>query len=122
MKLKSLVVAVTLSTFSTFSLAHGGGLDSSGCHVESKTGIRHCHSSSSSGSESSGDSSDSGGSTENILLVLGISIAVMLIAGMLAKANKSENAIEEVVKKPSNLKIKPAATADGAGVEVGYSF
>jgi len=29
-------------------LAHGGGLDSQGCHTNSKTGDRHCHRSSSS--------------------------------------------------------------------------
>jgi hypothetical protein len=25
------------------ALAHGGGTDSSGCHVERATGYRHCH-------------------------------------------------------------------------------
>lgn len=117
MKLKSFVVAVTLTAFSTASLAHGGGLDSSGCHVDSKTGIKHCHNSQNSESESSG------GSTEGILLVLGITVVVILLGGILVKANKSNNAVEvDVAKNPSNLKIKPAAIPDGAGVEVGYSF
>ena len=25
------------------ALSHGGGTDSNGCHKDSKTGIRHCH-------------------------------------------------------------------------------
>ncbi|PHS34617.1 MAG: hypothetical protein COA92_01605 [Sulfurovum sp.] len=32
-----------LGMFSSFSIAHSGGTDRQGCHVDSRTGVRHCH-------------------------------------------------------------------------------
>ena len=41
---RSLVLAVALSAIAVLPVnAHGGGLDSQGCHINSKTGDRHCH-------------------------------------------------------------------------------
>ncbi len=37
------VLALTLLVSSPAALAHGGGLDSSGCHTNRKTGDYHCH-------------------------------------------------------------------------------
>ena len=38
----SLIAAIALSAGNP-AHPHGGGLDSSGCHTDSKTGKRHCH-------------------------------------------------------------------------------
>jgi len=38
----ALALAVVLMTGS-ISRAHSGRTDSQGCHVDKKTGIRHCH-------------------------------------------------------------------------------
>lgn len=39
------IIAAMLAVFSTseFALAHGGGLNSDGCHRQSSTGTYHCH-------------------------------------------------------------------------------
>lgn len=38
-----IVLAVIACGYSAYSLAHGGGLDKSGCHTNRKTGEYHCH-------------------------------------------------------------------------------
>jgi len=44
---RSLALAIALAGLAAPpALAHGGGLDSQGCHTNSKTGDRHCHRSS----------------------------------------------------------------------------
>lgn len=40
---KLVTLALLFSAFATFALSHSGGTDGLGCHVDSKTGIRHCH-------------------------------------------------------------------------------
>lgn len=40
--MKALVLAITLLA-SAAATAHSGGTDSQGCHVDSRTGLRHCH-------------------------------------------------------------------------------
>lgn len=37
------VLAILASTASSFSDAHGGGLDANGCHFNRRTGEYHCH-------------------------------------------------------------------------------
>lgn len=37
------VIGLTLFGLSSNVMAHGGGLDSSGCHTNHKTGGYHCH-------------------------------------------------------------------------------
>ncbi|WP_442917103.1 YHYH domain-containing protein [Magnetovibrio sp. PR-2] len=37
------IVLATLGLFASQAYAHGGGLDSSGCHWNHKTGTYHCH-------------------------------------------------------------------------------
>lgn len=41
--LVGLVVAVVSLSLTPVALAHGGRTDSDGCHVDSRTGERHCH-------------------------------------------------------------------------------
>jgi hypothetical protein len=42
--LKRIILIVTLLAFSPpVVMAHSGGTDRQGCHVNHKTGIRHCH-------------------------------------------------------------------------------
>lgn len=36
------IAAVLLAT-SSLSFAHSGGTDRNGCHVDHRTGIKHCH-------------------------------------------------------------------------------
>jgi len=41
--MRPLIVLLALLATSSIVVAHGGGLDSSGCHTNRKTGERHCH-------------------------------------------------------------------------------
>ncbi|WP_141915449.1 MULTISPECIES: YHYH domain-containing protein [unclassified Herbaspirillum] len=43
MKFKYRCLALSLLLVSALSFAHSGGTDSQGCHVDHKTGVRHCH-------------------------------------------------------------------------------
>ena len=38
-----IALAATLSLLPLFAHAHSGGTDSNGCHMDHKTGTRHCH-------------------------------------------------------------------------------
>lgn len=40
--MKTLVLTLSLLA-SAAAMAHSGGTDSQGCHVDSRTGTRHCH-------------------------------------------------------------------------------
>jgi hypothetical protein len=40
---KLLAGAILAVTFAAPVLAHSGGTDASGCHLNHKTGIYHCH-------------------------------------------------------------------------------
>lgn len=37
------LIAIALVLASGLVFAHSGGTDKYGCHVDSKTGLRHCH-------------------------------------------------------------------------------
>lgn len=37
------IIAIAIILAAGFAQAHSGGTDSQGCHVDHKTGIRHCH-------------------------------------------------------------------------------
>jgi len=43
MKVKSIIYILAAMSLPQFSLAHGGGLNSEGCHNERKTSGYHCH-------------------------------------------------------------------------------
>ena len=45
-KIHSLLLILACSALSTYSFAHGGGLNAQGCHNETATGGYHCHRSS----------------------------------------------------------------------------
>ena len=55
----ALTTVALILTCSSYALAHGGGLNSEGCHNNRSTGQYHCHRGSGSGSSSSGSSSSS---------------------------------------------------------------
>jgi hypothetical protein len=40
--MKAIFLALSLLA-SAAAMAHSGGTDSQGCHVDSRTGLRHCH-------------------------------------------------------------------------------
>lgn len=42
-KLLGLMLLAMLSIPSINAIAHSGGTDAQGCHIDHKTGIRHCH-------------------------------------------------------------------------------
>lgn len=42
-KVIAALAAAALLASSALAFAHSGGTDSAGCHVDRKTGIRHCH-------------------------------------------------------------------------------
>lgn len=37
------IIAIAITVTSAFAFAHSGGTDSSGCHMNHKTGVYHCH-------------------------------------------------------------------------------
>ena len=39
----ALLAAITIAASPVVSFAHGGGLDSRGCHTDNSTGVYHCH-------------------------------------------------------------------------------
>ena len=41
--MRKFLTAFFLVAFFAAAFAHSGGTDSQGCHVDHKTGIRHCH-------------------------------------------------------------------------------
>lgn len=41
--MKMLIVTIVLAVTSGLAVAHSGGTDAYGCHVNHKTGIYHCH-------------------------------------------------------------------------------
>ena len=38
-----IIIAITMLLMSSLAMAHSGGTDKDGCHVDSKTGYKHCH-------------------------------------------------------------------------------
>jgi hypothetical protein len=43
MRMLVLLFALVVTLGPTAALAHSGGTDRYGCHMDHKTGIRHCH-------------------------------------------------------------------------------
>jgi hypothetical protein len=41
--MKAILLAVTLMITATSAIAHSGGTDANGCHLNHKTGVYHCH-------------------------------------------------------------------------------
>lgn len=41
--MKKTLLAAILAAIASIAFAHSGGTDKNGCHVDHKTGIRHCH-------------------------------------------------------------------------------
>lgn len=41
--MKKIILACLVALASSLAFAHGGGLDSAGCHHEKRTGGYHCH-------------------------------------------------------------------------------
>ena len=75
----AVVVVCLMSTFPAQSLfAHGGGLDSRGCHRETATGGYHCHRG---GSDSSSSSSSNAwkivGGVLVVLVVIGVAVRIL---------------------------------------------
>ncbi len=42
-KILMLVLVTLLMSIGSVVYAHSGGTDANGCHVDSRTGVRHCH-------------------------------------------------------------------------------
>ena len=78
-----LFVACFLVVTSYHAGAHGGGLNSAGCHNETATGGYHCH-----------RGGDDGNSKDTLLIVLGVVVVVGLIGWMLKKQKNPLSAIQ----------------------------
>ena len=78
-----LFVACFLVVTSYHAGAHGGGLNSSGCHNETATGGYHCH-----------RGGDDDKSKDTLLIVLGVVVAVGLIGWMLKKQRHPLSAVQ----------------------------
>jgi len=42
-KFAALLISTVLAASSTAVFAHGGRTDAQGCHIDHRTGIKHCH-------------------------------------------------------------------------------
>lgn len=42
-KIATLLISAVLAAGSAAVFAHSGGTDAQGCHIDHKTGVRHCH-------------------------------------------------------------------------------
>ncbi|MFC0669442.1 YHYH domain-containing protein [Azotobacter chroococcum] len=42
-KLITLLISAILATGTAAALAHSGGTDAQGCHVDRRSGVKHCH-------------------------------------------------------------------------------
>lgn len=83
--------------------AHGGGLDKYGCHVDSRTGQRHCHRDT--GSAAPSTEKSQGLSTGQIVLVAGTAAALIGVGVyFLAKAGSDPFAMT-VAATPAGLSI-----------------
>ena len=95
------------------SFAHSGGTDSQGCHVESATGVRHCHTPKS-------DSTDWG--------TVGIVVGGLLVLALVYRWMKDEESASSFVaadSKPSDVGVRINADESGAqsiGVYWRYDF
>lgn len=78
-----LVVACFLVGTSYHAGAHGGGLNSAGCHNETATGGYHCH-----------RGGDDDKSKETVLIVLGVVAVVGLVCWMLKKQKNPLSAVQ----------------------------
>ena len=78
-----LFVACFLVVTSYHAGAHGGGLNSSGCHNETATGGYHCH-----------RGGDDDKSKDTLLIVLGVVVVVGLISWMLKKQKNPLSAVQ----------------------------
>lgn len=43
MRQLSIVFAILFAVMCGIAYAHSGGTDSEGCHIDHRTGVRHCH-------------------------------------------------------------------------------
>ena len=66
--------------------SHSGGTDANGCHTDSSTGVRHCHSRSGGSGSGSGDSGDSGQADLQIFVCLGVCGGITAVLTLLAGA------------------------------------
>ncbi len=85
MKLKLFVRFIALFLCSSFvlpniALAHSGGTDENGCHRQSSTGLRHCHSS---------GSDDSGSSSSTAWIIGGAALGIITLF-FLTRSNNNE--------------------------------
>ena len=110
MKTSYLALLLILS-ISSQSLAHPGGLDSSGCHRESATGLRHCH-------NSIGTSSNSGGTEDSSpLLIFG---GLLLGAGAIALFILAESTASKYSSlEPKKTDVTPTFALDNNGFTLG---
>lgn len=76
----TLALALVVSGCAGFTYGHGGGLDAQGCHRDSSTGTRHCHSS----GGSTGGGGGGGASIDGDVLIIVVGVILGLAAVGLA--------------------------------------
>ena len=125
-------VAITcLLVASQPSLAHSGGTDSQGCHVESATGIRHCHTpkgGSTSDNTSSSTSDRTKSDSDDTWETVGVVVGGLLVLGLVCRwmqDDKATSSFDAADSGPSDLGIRVNADESGAqsiGVYWRYGF
>ena len=106
--MRGLALGLILSLLSATALGHGGGTDSMGCHQDTATGTRHCHTASSNSTESEDTSPLL--ITGSILLGLG-AFALYLLA---KSVSPSHAALE-----PVSPTLTPSVIVEDGGVTLG---
>lgn len=123
--MKSLLIALALFALilpPSLAAAHGGGLDSEGCHNDSSTGTRHCHNSSPTPTTSSGSSSDSGCETA---CFIGIGVGVALLVGLivvLVVTSPSSSSASMEPTEPIEASLVPTIDTDLETVSLVWAF
>jgi hypothetical protein len=109
--MRKVAAAIVMLSYSSITLAHGGGLNSDGCHNDNSNGTYHCHNGSSSESSSS-----SGG--ELAALIVGVAVTTWLLYWLL------ESRDSYVAKPPQDNRwtVHPSISEEGSSVLIEYKF
>jgi hypothetical protein len=99
-----IVLSLLVANMPISAWSHGGGVDQNGCHRDSSTGGRHCHSSSGTTSGSSSETSEG----DAALAVISLLSVIGLI--LWATSLSSQKSVASTFENQSNEKYEPKVT------------
>ena len=108
------VVFAALVVLCDAAHGHGGGLNSEGCHRETKTGGYHCHRSGSSGD----DKDRTAAVVAGVVVVAGV---LWMIGSLADESSLHVEPYAEAQGTRGGLELRPSAHRAGLGVRIGAS-